>query len=230
MDNALLTPAEWLTYGGQPLTITEQVHLFKIDADVIFNRIRLDNVLVPEELQKAERFLHQQDRQRYIVRKHVLRLLLAQFLSLSPLKIDFQLTANKKPSVQGIQFNVSHSKNCVLIVIASSPAGVDIEYIDPLFQFEEMMELCFNREEEEFIRKSPHHLINFYTLWTRKEAILKATGEGLTDDISGVPTLPVLQRRNGQQYTVQSYQTADNYLISTALTAPAPAIHFWAYS
>lgn len=230
MDNALLTPAEWLAYGGQPLTITEQVHLFKIDADVIFNRIRLDNVLVPEELQKAERFLHQQDRQRYIVRKHVLRLLLAQFLSLSPLEIDFQLTANKKPSVQGIQFNVSHSKNCVLIVIASSPAGVDIEYIDPLFQFEEMMELCFNREEEEFVRKSPHPLINFYTLWTRKEAILKATGEGLTDDIPGVPTLPVLQRRNGQQYTVQSYQTADNYLISTALTAAAPAIHFWAYS
>ena len=225
----LLNPPGWLVYTGQSLSITGQVHLFKVDTAAVFNRVSLENLLPAEELEKAQRFLHQQDRQRYIVRKHVLRLLLARVLGINPGQLDFQVTANKKPCVQGIEFNVSHSNNYIVILLASLPAGIDIEYINPLFQFEDLMELCFNPEEQEFIRKASNPLVNFYTLWTRKEAILKATGEGLTDDIPNVSTLEMLQSRNAQSYIVQSYKTADNYLVSTALTAPLQAVHFWEY-
>jgi len=91
-----------------------------------------------------------------------------------------------------IEFNISHSGNMILIgfrfcknnVINANPQiGVDIEKIKPDFDFELVLDEFFTPKEQEAIWKSENSSETFFKFWTQKEALVKATGTGLTDDL-----------------------------------------------
>lgn len=218
MENTLLhPPIEWNAYDGQQLEITEHSHVFKIQIDNFYESIEKKKCLSDEEYQKAQRFVRSIDKENYIVRKYILRLILSIFLKIPASEITYSYTGKRKPEVSGIHFNVSHTRNYAILALSDYPIGIDIELINTVFDFATLLDLCFRPKEVKFIHDSQNPVINFFTLWTRKEAYLKAIGTGLTEDLINVPALPD-DYKNGQVlFDVSSFKIEEQYLASLAI-------------
>lgn len=219
----------WHAYTGQDISLKGLTHVFKIDVNTYYDQVKTANFLSVDELNKAGRYLKEEDTANFTVRKHFLRVILSRLLPIKPEQIEYYRTENKKPAVTGLQFNVSHSKDCVIIAISSHAIGIDVEHINPGFEFEDVMSYCFNQQELAFVRDSKNPLLNFFTLWTRKEALLKATGEGLLDHLELVPSMQTCLIRNTKEFMIKSFPTADQYLISVATSDSSQEIKLWEY-
>jgi 4'-phosphopantetheinyl transferase len=186
MDNM----AEWDALPGDHALPADQVHVWRIGIHWPPERIRgLQRVLSLDEQAKAARFHFAIDRTRYVVGRGVLRQLLARCLELAPDELCFDYNAFGKPSLRGsfsggqMQFNLSHSGDFVLIAVARGRAvGIDVERI--------RTDMALNRIAAQFF--SPHERTalatlearqqyeGFFACWTRKEAYIKARGDGLS--------------------------------------------------
>ncbi len=151
---------------------------------------RFNEVLSTAEITKAERFHQANHVLRYKTAHTVLRLLLAQCTSTDPAAIAFSKGYHSKPMLQlpgetDIQFNLSYTENKVLIGINTGhPVGVDIEWIQRPIDVREMLKACFSDNEITFIDLDAEGMLHrFFTLWTRKEAIMKLTGEGIGEHL-----------------------------------------------
>nr|WP_190246250.1 4'-phosphopantetheinyl transferase superfamily protein [Gelidibacter gilvus] len=105
-------------------------------------------------------------------------------------KIILDTDGNKKPylpSHPSVYFNVTHSGNFAIISVGKSPVGIDIEFINREFNYEEILPSIFNQNEIDGIQKNSDKHLSFYNFWTRKEAIVKAIGKGIDDDIVKIP-------------------------------------------
>jgi 4'-phosphopantetheinyl transferase len=80
---------------------------------------------------------------------------------------------------QSLFFNISHSDCCSVCAFNSSEIGLDIERIKPI-EFRDFFSV-FTRREQEIITNSASPIASFYTIWTRKESVVKAQGSGLTN-------------------------------------------------
>jgi 4'-phosphopantetheinyl transferase len=225
--NILTGKLNWLPYSGQELSVTDSVQVFKIKVSDYFRHIDAELTLSANESAKASRFRHQQSMENFTVRKYLLRQLLSRFLRIPAAEIIFQLQGNKKPSVEGISFNVSHTKDHIVMAFSGSDVGIDVEYMDPHFQFQEILSTCFSPDEIAFIENSATPLLNFYILWTRKEALLKASAEGLVDKLQEVPSLRPYAFRNAVQYKIDSFMATKELLLSIALPGPPKEISYW---
>lgn len=228
-NHILQNQVTWHTYTGQELSLKGITHLFKIDVNTYYDQIRTANFLSVDELNKAGKYLKEEDTANFVVRKHFLRVILSRLLPLKPEQIEYHRVENKKPAVTGLQFNVSHSKDCAIIAVSSYAIGIDVEHINPDFEFEDVMSYCFNQEELAFVTEAKHPVLNFFTLWTRKEALLKATGEGLLDQLELVPSMHTCLIRNTKEFLIKSFPTADQYLISVATGDSSQEIKLWEY-
>lgn len=97
-----------------------------------------------------------------------------------------------KPTLQEypeIHFNLSHCKRGVMCALSQVPVGCDIEYIQEQLK-PDLVRYCCNEEEAESVFSAKNPPLRFTELWTRKEALVKLTGEGLTDNIRGLLTSP----------------------------------------
>jgi 4'-phosphopantetheinyl transferase len=195
----------------------EKTHVIRIDVKESYKVIEgsYEKILTEKELNKAARFFHISDSQSYIVRKYYLRLILSKILSIPPALLGFKYSANKKLTISGVEFNTSHSGNYALIAVSKNSIGIDIEKIDESFEFNWIANTCFSVEERKFMN-SGNGLLNFYYLWTRKEAILKASGEGLTDSVILLNCLPNKVTRNALTYHLKTFVTDQQYIITIA--------------
>ncbi|PTS96735.1 hypothetical protein DBR11_18695 [Pedobacter sp. HMWF019] len=175
-------------------------------------------ILSLTEIEKSRSFVHDHDRKSYLVRKYFLRTLLARYSSTDPQDIRFYMSENKKPSAEGIQFNVSHSSNFVAIALSPNKIGIDIERVDEGFDFKNLLPCCFDDKESNYILYGDT-LFNFYTLWTRKEALLKATGEGLIDALPLLNCLPRVTYRQGAAFRLNSCEIQEGYILSLCTLA-----------
>jgi 4'-phosphopantetheinyl transferase len=150
-------------------------------------------LLSADELSRAERFHFEKDRIRFTRCRSALRLLLSRFLDVPPEKIRFSYTTNGKPEVsedqnpQSLRFNLSHSDNMAVIAVGvGSAIGVDIERMRDHVNTVDLAERFFSAREREALRSLPENLRfqAFYACWARKEAFLKANGEGLSFPLS----------------------------------------------
>lgn len=158
------------------------------------NQIQVLKALLNEkELLRADNYLMEKDATRFTVARGMLKLLLGAYLSRPAAEIEFHFEENLKPVIRQtgkpLHFNVSHSGDLVLIAISSSPLGVDVEYLDTAFSYEQVLDVTFSEEELSFIQNSNKRSEAFFLLWTRKEALLKATGKGIDDCLPKVPSL-----------------------------------------
>ncbi|HKO80260.1 MAG TPA: hypothetical protein VJU78_07700, partial [Chitinophagaceae bacterium] len=103
----------------------------------------LSAVLKSDELARANRYRHEKDRRRFITSRGSLRILLANYLKKEPVDIEFDITPDKKPilksHVNNLHFNTSHSEDFVLIAIAGSEVGIDVEKTDSTFDWEDIL-------------------------------------------------------------------------------------------
>jgi len=146
----------------------------------------LPPLLSPSEHERAERFVFENDRARYISCRATLRLLLSRYTALPPEKINFHYENYGKPSIPGgWQFNVSHSRDLAAIAISRfHPVGIDLERIDPLFPRDEVAAEILDPVELRDLTALPatKQPDRFFQLWTLKEALLKAVGGGFSLD------------------------------------------------
>jgi 4'-phosphopantetheinyl transferase len=149
---------------------------------------RLEHLLTPEELSKANRYLRPADRLRFIVSRGMLRVLLAQYLEMEPGDIAILTGKNGKPHVQRqgegtrIGFNVSHSRNGIVYAfIEEGEIGIDVEDVSQLPDLDKIIPYVFSDQEMLEFKSLPEDMKvdAFFTCWTRKEAYIKARGVGL---------------------------------------------------
>ncbi|MFZ0480569.1 MAG: 4'-phosphopantetheinyl transferase superfamily protein [Terriglobales bacterium] len=146
------------------------------------------SLLAPDENIRAARFHFDDDRVRFTRCRTALRRLLGHYLDLAPANIRFTYTTNGKPEVaanqnpDNLRFNVSHSGNMALIAVGvADDLGVDIEKLRADVNTADLAERFFSVRERETLRGLPEslRLAAFFACWARKEAFLKAMGEGL---------------------------------------------------
>lgn len=214
--NSLLMPEILLKeYRADQILDAGYAYVILISVSKAYGKVEQEyqNILSADEIEKSKRFVHDHDRKSYLVRKFFLRTLLAKYGSTDPQNIRFYTSENKKPGIDGIEFNVSHSGNFVAIALSSTKIGIDIERVDEAFEFKKLLPSCFNKQESDFI-SSGDALSNFYTLWTRKEALLKATGEGLIDTLPLLNCLSETIDRNGATFRLSTREIQDGYIFS----------------
>ncbi len=156
-------------------------------------------MLSPEELRRAGGFHFEADRRRFVVARGLLRAILGAYLDDDPSQIVFRYSPHGKPELAGrhlhrLCFNVSHSRELGLLAVARScPLGVDVEYrrqipdLDPLAQ-----SVMGDREYSVYCSlPSCDRLTAFLVAWTRKEAAMKALGEGLSRSPREITVAPI---------------------------------------
>ncbi|PQJ12277.1 hypothetical protein CJD36_000525 [Flavipsychrobacter stenotrophus] len=190
------------------ITISESLHLLTL----------ADTLLSEAEHKRANSYYQQKDRERFIISRVALRQLLGKYLSQAPQNIVFSIVNNKKPYIQSatqpIHYNVSHSGDQILIAISHYEVGIDVEHIHPDFDYEEIIPTCFSALEAAQIRSSNDPRHTFYLLWTRKEALLKATAKGVDDDLISIPSLHGVHEVGFTHvdWVVRSFVIGDGYV------------------
>ncbi|MCB0791362.1 MAG: 4'-phosphopantetheinyl transferase superfamily protein [Flavobacteriales bacterium] len=147
----------------------------------------LTEVLDPAERTRADRFLTDGSRDRYILGHGLLREVLGRTLGCAPHEVTMERGRHGKPHLPGNEayFNFSDTKDAVLIGLSpDQEIGVDIETLHRRVDHDAVAGHYFTEPEVAWIRASgPAAKARFLDLWTRKEAILKASGVGIMDDL-----------------------------------------------
>ena len=123
---------------------------------------------------------------------------------------------------QHLKFNISHSHEWIAIAIADDEVGIDLEWINPAFSYEELLENCLTCDETRAIRSSPFPVSEFYKLWTRKEAFLKGIGSGIDDNMNKLNCLDGSHIVSNQYFAIKenwhigSFQVEEQYMVSVA--------------
>jgi 4'-phosphopantetheinyl transferase len=153
----------------------------------------LFHLLSTDECERAARFRFKKDRERFIVARAVLRIILSHYLKLEPAQLRFTYNHYGKPALVGtpgdtrLCFNLSHSNSLALFAFTSDRrVGLDLEYVREDFAWAEIAELFFSEREIKMLRALPASMqaAGFFNCWTRKEAYLKAIGEGVSFPLS----------------------------------------------
>jgi len=193
--------------------------------------------LNPEENLRARRFVQNQDRVRFLTGRSALRLLISMYTGTRPEDIEYGEQENNKPFIKNLQLafyhNLAHSGDWVLIAFADSPLGIDLELISDRFGFEEILPMVFSFHEITSIREANVPRSRFYQLWTRKEALAKATGKGLDNEIASIPSLEGTHDVNsdltgsGLSWNIFSFALTDSYYGSVACSPHISRIRFF---
>ena len=150
---------------------------------------KLRATLSSEESARAERFRFAQHRRFFITSQGILRNLLSRYLEIEPGQIELEYTQTGKPYLAsqdgsaGVSFNLSHSGNRVIYAITRNrQVGVDIEFIHSIEDMDLIARRNFSRDEYEDFRSTGQvdRMRAFFNCWTRKEAFIKAIGDGLS--------------------------------------------------
>jgi 4'-phosphopantetheinyl transferase len=145
----------------------------------------LARLLSIDEQARADRFKFESHRHHFIVGRGLLRLILGQYLNTAPNQIEFEYGPHQKPGLVGtpLQFNLAHSGDVAVYAITLRHAlGIDVEAMRPMADMLSIAKRFFAPAEYHTLRRLPPVVqpTAFYHCWTRKEAYLKATGEGLS--------------------------------------------------
>lgn len=152
---------------------------------------RFDPILASDERERAMRFRFDHLRHSYIVTRGVLRCLLARYANLHPSEMRFAYGSKGKPALAlaaGIEFNATHSHGSALFAFARGcSVGVDLEAVRPIAGAQDIADRFFCPEEAAEIRSLPpsERERAFFRCWTRKEAYIKAIGDGLSAALDG---------------------------------------------
>ncbi|MGB4400869.1 MAG: 4'-phosphopantetheinyl transferase superfamily protein [Daejeonella sp.] len=222
--------------NAQPGNLTPgMIEIWRFDLNSYIDTIpELYELLNDEEKAKSAKFYNEQDRHMFIASKALLKSLLSRYLNIEPGKLSFSFGKNKKPYIQNsfIHFNVSHSGKCILIAVCDEEVGIDVEYYRHMTIQKEDMYNIFTEAEITFIAgHNPWNEI-FHKLWTRKEALVKATSQGIPDDLKGIPCLNgthlVNQRvlNSYASWTVYSFEADEYYAASVAFKGGDKKITF----
>ena len=189
----------------------DEVHVWRVVLDRLSQNIpALWHTLQEDEHIRAERFAFPTDRNHFIAARGMLRAILSRYTAIAPEKLRFRYSSYGKPFLDcevdaaPICFNLSHSYGVALYAMTQGrKVGVDIEHVRYNIDIMTLASAYFSAHEFRSLRELPVDLRHeaFFTCWTRKEAYIKARGEGLSYpldqfDVSLQPGDPVAILQN----------------------------------
>lgn len=166
-----------------------EVHVWQAGLDLPTELVQtLEHTLTPEELARADHFRLTEARARFVVTRGVLRDILGRYLGQGPEQVRLGYGPVGKPMLaegmeeHRLEFNLAHSGGLALFALARHRrVGVDVELIRPNVAHNRLAARFFAPLEQAQLRALPAEaqLAAFFACWTRKEAFVKARGEGL---------------------------------------------------
>lgn len=190
-----------------------------------------------DELARAARLRFERDRARFIVGRAHLRRLLSRYLGVQPHQVRLEYSARGKPRLANpaipLRFNVTHSGPRALIGIALNEIGVDLEQIRLVPELEAISGEVFTEREGKWILEvdGAERTSRFFSCWTRKEAFVKATGEGLSVDLRAfeatvAPDMSVVIRRPSGTHALEGWtlfapEVSTDFMAAVAVRHPA---------
>jgi 4'-phosphopantetheinyl transferase len=226
----------------------EEVHVWRADLDRTPEQVQsFLQTLATDERARAERFYFERDREHFIVARGVLRDILGRYSNREPASLSFHYGAHGKPALAGeaegdtIRFNVSHSGGVALYAVTRGrEVGVDLERMRFGVAVAEIAERFFSRREVAVLMSLPDEARHqaFFRCWTRKEAYIKARGEGLSlpldqFDVSLAPGEPPELLRTqrdpseASRWSIRELTPAPNYVAALAVEAHGLSLACW---
>lgn len=210
----------------------KEVHVWHASLDCISGYY---HDLSIEERLKAERFRNQRDKQRYIISHGILRCILGAYIGCEPSSIKFERREYGKPRLTSrnfefpIRFNMAHSEDIVCFIISKgNEVGIDIEKIKNDFDWYSIAKLYFTPKEAAVLQLLPREeqIKSFLILWTRKEALLKALGTGLSD----LENIKAIENYYSKlNYPLVSFSLGGNYQGAIAVSNEISNIRYYRF-
>ncbi len=179
-----------LAEGAQKLPKPGEVHVWSARLISTQNKFEVFyGTLSTDERKRAESFVHERDRNRYIIARGILRELLGHYLGMAPEQVCFSYGANGKPYLadslagSGLAFNLSHAANSAVYAFANrTQVGIDIEPLNKGLAWRQLAPIVFSEREKAELAEIPEDekAEAFLRGWTRKEAFVKGCGAGLS--------------------------------------------------
>src|ERR1700722_4360168 len=228
----------WCPLAEQLTLDRRAVHVWRACLDQGPSQVdRFRPTLAADERLRAERFYFVRDRERYIIARGILRTILGRYLNRAPESLAFSYGFHGKPalisesSVETIRFNISHSHGTALFAVTrAGEIGVDLELMREDIEVEQLADRFFSRQESEVLCALPSELRRraFFHCWTRKEAYIKARGEGLSlpldrFDVSLIPGTPAAllntrpESNEALRWSLQDLTVTSGYVAALAV-------------
>jgi 4'-phosphopantetheinyl transferase len=185
-----------------PLSLADdEVHVWSMSLDQPTQAIQMfAGTLSADERARCARFHFENDQRAFVASHGLLRTILSRYLAVGPSRLRFGYGPHGKPTLveSPLRFNLSHAHQLVLIAVAlNRELGADVEHVRPMGDMEQIVARFFSSSERATFRALPASQKReaFFNGWTRKEAYLKAIGDGLarpldTFDVSLAPGAP----------------------------------------
>lgn len=238
---------QWQIPPNHLMLNDREVHIWQASLEVSPDKIGfLYSILSEDEIVRAERFHFENDRRRFIAARATLRLILSRYLSKAPAEITFDYNRFGKPALpaqqaSNLRFNLSHANELALYAVSNAhEVGVDIEYIKPNRDTREIIERFFSENEKMEFQHLPEfmRIKAFFSGWTRKEAFIKARGEGLSFpfekfSVSLHPDQPARlmhidpDKKDGREWMLKDIPINDAYRAAVAVSSPVFQFSFW---
>jgi 4'-phosphopantetheinyl transferase len=238
----------WSFPPAELALLSNDVHVWCVSLDQPASSLQqLAQTLSEDERTRAERFYFEQDRKRFIVGRGLLRTLLGRYLDIEPDRLQFCYGSRGKPvlaeTINGgtLCFNLSHSQGLALYAFTyNRQIGIDLECVRPMPEAEQIVKRFFStREHSAFcaLPSSQKHEA-FFHCWTRKEAYLKATGDGLAQsldqiEVSLTPGEPAKllsikgDPHQASRWSLQELKPASGYVAALALEGSGGRLACW---
>ncbi|MBK5941387.1 4'-phosphopantetheinyl transferase family protein [Halochromatium roseum] len=188
--------------------------------------------LPAEEQSRILRYRRDADRYRSLIAALLPRLLISHRHQQPLAQIQVERGPTGKPFYPDdpkLHFNLSHSGRFVALAFSASPVGVDVEQMRPIRDWDAIAKRFFAVEEQQWLARFDHaeRRHRFVTLWSRKESLLKATGEGVAGGLSSFCAIAeddveIEIDHRGQRWFLRSYPTLPGY--GLALCAGSPSL------
>ena len=245
LDARLKDRLEWRRGATSKSQTENVVDLWQVDLDCDSEDVASHfELLSNTEKERASRFAFAKDMNRFIVGRGMLRKILSEHLGVAPEKISLLAGRFGKPFLSardvGIRFNVSHSRGVAVIAVSlDREVGIDIEFVDSSFDVFSVVHGVFSPQAISRLRSLPSNLLadTFFAGWTRKEAVLKAMGDGLSgaEELQSAilsindKDLPsqMLANLNNRNWSITTFNIWEDLKATLAVEGAIDAIRLW---
>lgn len=221
----------WSTTPPPGVLPPEEIHVFAFALDPPAPPLaELEQLLSPDEADRAQRLRQARDRRRYVVGRAQLRTILGSYLDREPHELEFHYGPHGKPALHGgggherVRFNMSRSHELGVVGIQlEEDLGIDLELVRPFPEALDIAKRLFAPEEYEALCSLPAAGLDaaFFSYWTRKEAVVKSIGLGLSHPMDAF----VLARHPGAAVERVVISGADGPVTRWSLPVPPPSEH-----
>ena len=233
---------KWPKLTSIPPLLPQQVCVLAVPLEIESVDLNsFKSLLSVDELRRADRFVFPTDRAKFVLCRGILRRLLGFYLSTNDAAVDLSIGDHGKLHLGDqvridIRFNLTHSKDLAVFAFAVGlELGVDIESVDRARATEEVAHRNFSPKERSDLALVPpaQRIEAFYRCWTRKEAYLKARGDGLSVDLASFDVSvfdesnPRLLARDSARWEMRSLNPVDGYLGAVVFETGAEVLSYW---